>query len=168
MQYILSLASQTNNVPLPPVPEVFGVRLPSASECLTAVDFDLVPNQPPPGVKLYDEEVEEVEESEEEDEEDMEPAAIPSSSAETVPSQPTQEQRPPPAPMGAIQTASDVDMITSGGGLQEEEGSEVEEDGLFAGGDEEEESGNEQMDVAVPAPDAAVNGIKRKLDEDYD
>ena len=68
MQYTLSLAAQTNAVPLPAVPEVFGVRLPPASECLTSVDFDLVPSKPPPGVKLYDEEFEEVEESEDEDE----------------------------------------------------------------------------------------------------
>ena len=55
---MLSLATQTNSVPLPSVPEVYGVRLPPASECLTAVDFDLVPNKPPPGVKLFDEEIE--------------------------------------------------------------------------------------------------------------
>ncbi|KAH9938494.1 uncharacterized protein B0H18DRAFT_967431, partial [Fomitopsis serialis] len=65
-------------------PEVFGVRLPPANDCLTSVDFDLVPNKPPPGVKLYDEEVEEVEESEEEDE-DMEPAAIPATSRAVPP-----------------------------------------------------------------------------------
>ncbi|KAI0722993.1 transcription initiation factor TAFII31, partial [Earliella scabrosa] len=41
-EYMLSLATQTNSVPLPSVPEVYGVRLPPASECLTAVDFDLV------------------------------------------------------------------------------------------------------------------------------
>ena len=35
-----------------------------------------------------------------------------------------------------------------------------------AGGDEEEESGNEHMDIVPPEP--AVNGVKRKLDEDYD
>ena len=64
----MSLAAQTNAVPLPSVPEVFGVRLPPASECLTSVDFDLVPNKPPPGVKLYDEEIEEIEESDEDDE----------------------------------------------------------------------------------------------------
>ncbi|KAI9454620.1 hypothetical protein F5148DRAFT_1288590 [Russula earlei] len=32
--------------PSPAVPEVFGLRLPSANECLTAIDFDLVPNRP--------------------------------------------------------------------------------------------------------------------------
>ena len=49
------------------MPEVFGVRLPPASELLTSVDFDLIPNKPPPGTKLYDEEVEEIEESESEE-----------------------------------------------------------------------------------------------------
>lgn len=155
----MSLASQTNAVPLPPVPEVFGVRLPPANECLTSVDFDLVPNKPPPGVKIYDEEIEEIEESEDDDE-DMEPAAIPSSSGQTAATHDPVHQPP-----GALQTASDVDMLNPDAGLGDD-GSEVEEDGLFAGGDEEEESGNEQMDVTVAEP--AVNGVKRKLDEDYD
>ncbi|KIM90990.1 hypothetical protein PILCRDRAFT_46601, partial [Piloderma croceum F 1598] len=44
-EYTLSLASQTNSVPLPSVAEVFGVRLPPASETLTSVDFDLIPNK---------------------------------------------------------------------------------------------------------------------------
>ena len=35
------------------------------------MDFDLVPNKPPPGVKIFDEEIEEIEESDDEDE-DME------------------------------------------------------------------------------------------------
>ena len=152
----MSLASQTNAVPLPSVPEVFGVRLPPANECLTSVDFDLVPNKPPPGVKIFDEEIEEIEESDDEDE-DMEPAAIPSSS-----SQPANHEIPPP-PIGPPQTSSDIDMLNPGG---LDDGSEVEEDGLFAGGDEEEESGNEHMDIVPPEP--AVNGVKRKLDEDYD
>ncbi|KAI9512365.1 hypothetical protein F5148DRAFT_1164371, partial [Russula earlei] len=33
-QYTLSLATQTNAQPLPAVPEVFGLRLPPAKECL--------------------------------------------------------------------------------------------------------------------------------------
>ncbi|KZT72695.1 TFIID-31kDa-domain-containing protein [Daedalea quercina L-15889] len=173
--YILSLATQTNPVPLPSVPEVFGVRLPPANECLTSVDFDLVPNKPPPGVKLYDEEIEEIEESDEEDE-DMEPAAIPpvsQVSAAAAPPPPQQPQQQAAAPMGALHTPSDVDMMTPGG--RAEEGSEAdEEDGLFGGtgADEEEESGDEPMEevtAATPA-DAATNGVKRKLveEEDYD
>ncbi|KAJ6629149.1 transcription initiation factor IID, 31kD subunit-domain-containing protein [Mycena sp. CBHHK59/15] len=76
-EYILSLASEVNAVALPAVPEVFGVRMPPSSDCLTSIDFDLIPNKPPPSVKLYDEEIEEVEESEsdeDDDDEDMEPA----------------------------------------------------------------------------------------------
>ncbi|KAI0796504.1 transcription initiation factor IID, 31kD subunit-domain-containing protein [Abortiporus biennis] len=170
-EYILSLATQTNAVPLPSVPEVFGVRLPPASECLTSVDFDLVPNKPPPGVTLYDEEIEEVSESEE-DEEDMEPAAIPS----------TQQKQdhemhdasvPPPAPIGPLHTPSDVDMMTPAiGGHEEASEAEEEEDGLFAGGDEEEESGDDSMNVSATAADSlgAANGVKRKLveEDDYD
>ncbi|KAG1892635.1 transcription initiation factor IID, 31kD subunit-domain-containing protein [Suillus subluteus] len=93
-EYILSLASQTNATPLPSVPEVFGVRLPPASETLTAVNFDLVPNKPPPEAKLYDEEVEEIEEDDDDeeladgqdddDDADMEPAAIPYTNAAPI------------------------------------------------------------------------------------
>ncbi|KIO12802.1 hypothetical protein M404DRAFT_80544, partial [Pisolithus tinctorius Marx 270] len=64
-EHLLSLATQTNATPLPAVPEVFGVRLPPASETLTSVNFELVSNKPPPSVKLYDEEIEEIEEEEE-------------------------------------------------------------------------------------------------------
>ena len=168
----MSLATQTNSVPLPPVPEVFGVRLPPASECLTAVDFDLVPNKPPPGVKQYDEEIEEVEESEEEDDEDMEPATLPPAAQRSAAHAPP---IPPVAPIAPVHTPSDVDMLTPGA-VPAEEGSEAEEDdGLFAGGDEEEEeSGDDAMEdvtASGPATDAAAtNGVKRKLveEEDYD
>ncbi|KAI0650142.1 transcription initiation factor IID, 31kD subunit-domain-containing protein [Trametes meyenii] len=170
-EYVMSLATQTNSVPLPSVPEVFGVRLPPASECLTSVDFDLVPNKPPPGVKQYDEEVEEVEESDEEDEEDMEPTALP----------PTTQRNAihavPPAhiaPIAAVHTPSDVDMLTPGAVPADEASEGEEDDGLFAGGDEEEESGDDAMEdvtASGPGTDAATtNGVKRKLveEEDYD
>ncbi|RPD66688.1 TFIID-31kDa-domain-containing protein, partial [Lentinus tigrinus ALCF2SS1-6] len=169
-EYMLSLATQTNSVPLPSVPEVYGVRLPPVSECLTAVDFDLVPNKPPPGVKLFDEEIEEVEESESDDE-DMEPAPLPQASHATQHQHQHQQQVhiPPVAPMMA-HTPSDVDMLTPGA-LPAEEGSEAEEDdGLFAGGDEEEEeSGDDAMeDVTASGAGDAANGIKRKLVEEED
>ncbi|KAH9850051.1 transcription initiation factor IID, 31kD subunit-domain-containing protein [Lenzites betulinus] len=173
-EYVMSLATQTNAMPLPSVPEVFGVRLPPPAECLTAVDFDLVPNKPPTGVKQYDEEIEEVEESEEEDEEDMEPAPLPHTTA-PVRSAAAHHPAPVTAPIAPVHTPSDVDMLTPAG-VHAEEGSEGEEDdGLFAGGDEEEEeSGDDAMEdvtASGPATDVApVNGVKRKLveEEDYD
>jgi hypothetical protein len=168
---MLSLATQTNAVPLPSVPEVFGVRLPPASDCLTSVDFELVPKPPPPGVTLYEEEVEEVEESEDEDE-DMEPTTIPSSSS-TQQQQPKEEQptqEAVPAPVGALQSPSDVDMMTPVIAAPEEVSEGEEANGLFSGGEEEEEeSGDEAMEVTAPAEDATA-GVKRKLveEEDYD
>lgn len=71
LQFLLSLASKINAKPLPAVPEVFGVRLPPPKHCLTAVDFDLLPNKPPPGVKLAGASDEEDEEEDEEDEEGL-------------------------------------------------------------------------------------------------
>ncbi|KAH7903983.1 transcription initiation factor IID, 31kD subunit-domain-containing protein [Hygrophoropsis aurantiaca] len=172
-EYILSLASQTNATPLPSVPEVFGVRLPPANETLTAIDFDLVPNKPPPNVKIYDEEVEEIEEEEEEeipggaqedeeeDDADMEPAAIPLPGAGPV-------------------TPSDVEMtpvVAPVMAAAPEENSDEEADGLFgAGGDDEDDDDDSAADDAMEeiqtstSAEAVTNGIKRKLveEEDYD
>lgn len=160
-------------MPLPAVPEVFGVRLPPASESLTAVDFDLVPNKPPPGVKLYDEEVEEIEESEseeggeddeDEDDEDMEPAPIPSQNNGQDYAMHDAGSLPPP--VSAMQTPSEMGAPDG----EAEEGSE-EEDGLFAGGDEEEEEEEaDAMEEVQAEVNGTVNGVKRKLveEDDYD
>ncbi|KAJ3995186.1 transcription initiation factor IID, 31kD subunit-domain-containing protein [Lentinula boryana] len=166
-EYILSLATQTNTTPLPPVPEVFGVRLPQSSDCLTSLDFDLIPNKPPPGVKIYDEETEEIEESEDEDEE-MEPATIPdyagSSAKQSAPPESAQEA---PFPISAIHMPSEADGDTRMGG---ENGSDAgeEEDGLFAGGDEDDSDGMEEVQTSLN--EGAHNEIKRQLVEtdDYD
>lgn len=147
------------------------MRLPPANDCLTAVDFDLVPNKPPPGVKLYDEEVEEIEEEDEEDE-DMEPTQIPAATAPAPQAQVQQQQHQPQVPpLGALHTPSDMDVMTPG--ARQEEGSEVDEEDLFGGaGADEEESGDEPMDTAPAAApaEAVTNGVKRKLveEDDYD
>lgn len=175
-----------NAAPLPAVPEVFGVRLPPSSDCLSAVDFDLIPNKPPPGVKLYDEEIEEIEESESEseseDDVDMEPAPISSGrpplrgiSSMTPQEQPVREEAP--FPISAIATPSDIEMLGTPAGpgvrMETEEGSEAaeeEEDGLFAGGDDEEEESDAMEEVSTALVDSATNGVKRKLveEDDYD
>ncbi|KAF8803685.1 TFIID-31kDa-domain-containing protein [Phlegmacium glaucopus] len=181
-EYILSLAAEVNAVPLPAVPEVFGIRLPPSPDCLTSIDFDLIPNKPPPGVKLYDEEVEEIEESESEsseDDEDMEPAAIaPGHPAlgihPKVESQDQVMREEAPFPISAIATP-DIDMIGTPAGpgvrMETEEGSDAaeEEDGLFAGGDDEEEESDAMEEVSTTLGETA-NGVKRKLVEveDYD
>ncbi|KAF5388091.1 hypothetical protein D9615_000242 [Tricholomella constricta] len=180
-EYILSLATQVNATPLPAVPEVFGVRLPQASDCLTSIDFDLVPNKPPPGVKLYDEEIEEIEESEseEEEDEDMEPAPIPiplgtaSTPAATHIAVDHVMREEAPFPISAIATPSDIDMLGTPGGVGSgqavDEGSDAaeEEDGLFAGGDDEEEESDGMEEVQTTDVN---NGVKRKLveEDDYD
>jgi transcription initiation factor TFIID subunit 9B len=182
-QYILSLAEDVNAVPLPAVPEVFGVRLPPASECLSSVDFDLIPNKPPPGVKLFDEEIEEIEESEsesEEEEEDIEMTHIAMSRAQgrgtpsTMASQePMREEAP--FPISAIATPSDIDMIgtpAQGMRMETEEASDLgddDEEGLFAGGDDEEEESDAMEEVSTALVEN-TNGVKRKLveEDDYD
>jgi len=57
-EYLQSLADKTNSIPLPSIPETYGVRLPPSKHQLTAVDFDLVPNRPPPGSDYYYDETE--------------------------------------------------------------------------------------------------------------
>ncbi|KAJ7667842.1 transcription initiation factor IID, 31kD subunit-domain-containing protein [Mycena polygramma] len=167
-EYILSLASDVNAVALPAVPEVFGVRMPQATECLTSIDFDLIPNKPPPGVKLYDEEIEEVEESESEDDDDMEPAAHSAASRSRTPCYRTSRGLPRTRTQRckshAIDTSADIRI---GSQMAVDEGSDAgeEEDGLFAGGDEEEDSdAMEEVQTSLEH----TNGIKRKLEEDDD
>ncbi|PFH52521.1 hypothetical protein AMATHDRAFT_139656 [Amanita thiersii Skay4041] len=178
-EYILSLSNQVNAASLPSVPEVFGIRLPPTSDCLTAVDFDLVPHKPPPDVKLYDEEVEEIEESESEEEDedaDMEPAAMPPPQATGTPSSATSASQDhtirdeAPFPISAIQTPSEMDVLGTplAGTAGMDEGSDAgdDEDGLFAGGDDEESDGMEEIQTTGNA----TNGTKRKLveEDDYD
>ncbi|KIK65427.1 hypothetical protein GYMLUDRAFT_38883, partial [Collybiopsis luxurians FD-317 M1] len=169
-EYILSLATQTNSTPLPTLPEVFGVRLPQSSDCLTSLDFDLIPNKPPPDVKIYDEEIEEIEESEEEEEEedqDMELTVIPgSAAANQAQSEPPDSAQEAPFPISAIHMPSEADGDTRMGG---ENGSDAgeEDDGLFAGGDDEDSDGMEEVQTALDG-DGANNGMKRKLVETDD
>ena len=44
---LLSLASSLNSVPLPPVSNRYGIRLPAPEHCLTNVNFSIVPDPPP-------------------------------------------------------------------------------------------------------------------------
>ncbi|KAK0552130.1 Transcription initiation factor TFIID subunit 9 [Tilletia horrida] len=44
---LLSLASSINAIPLPPISDRVGIRLPPPEHCLTNVNFSIVPNSPP-------------------------------------------------------------------------------------------------------------------------
>ena len=143
------------------MPEVFGVRLPT-SHSLTNVDFDLVPNKPPPNVKQYEEEVEEIEEEGSDEESDTAvPGRVSHRSDGTI--------HPPNRPFNAL---PDADMAVDEGPIVgTAEGSDAggeDDDGLFGADDD---SDNDEAMESVPVPDApAANGIKRKLveEEDYD
>jgi transcription initiation factor TFIID subunit 9B len=171
----MSLAAETNAKPLPAVPEVFGLRHPPESECLTHVDFDLVPNRPPPDVKAWDEVLEEVEEpsddeeaeEEEEEEELAEDMVAPARRARASTSQSEDtymgdaSSAPGEVPASGNHTP-DVEMrgtpVDAGPtGADEDD----EDDGLF-GGDDDEMSADE----APPPPPT----MQRKLveEDDYD
>ena len=150
--------------------------MPPANECLTAIDFDLVPNRPPPEEKQFDEEIEEIVESaSEEDDDDMEPATIPPATAASHPPAPAvtaaSAAHPTVAnPVNAARTPSeDVEMADASAAVpnEVEEGSD-EDDGLFAGG--EESGADEPMDEVTAATEDHADGVKRKLveEDDYD
>lgn len=171
-------------MPLPAVPEIFGVRLPPASDCLASVDFDLVPNKPPPDIKLYDEEVEDIEESESEESDEYEdddiemkpPTALngqggtPSTMAS--PELPVREEAP--FPISAIADAPEIDMGTPAGHRMETEepsGGEEEDKDLFGGdGEDEDEDESDGMEEVSTSLTDHANGVKRKLveEDDYD
>ncbi|KAF9897387.1 Transcription initiation factor TFIID subunit 9 [Lobosporangium transversale] len=50
-EFLLELAEEKNKVPLPLIPEKYGIRLPHERHCLTAVNFQLIPELPPSGVQ---------------------------------------------------------------------------------------------------------------------
>lgn len=149
--------------------EVFGLRLPPQNERLTAIDFDLLPNRPPPEEKQFDEEIEEIIESGSEDEdEDMEPATIPPAAPRSQP-QVAAVTAAVVNPVSAVRTPSeDVEMRdTSLAAPNEVEEGSDEDDGLFAGG---EESGADEPMEEVAATEDHADGLKRKLveEDDYD
>ncbi len=149
---------------LPPVPEVFGLRLPPANECLTAVDFDLLPNKPPPEEKQFDEEVEEIVAT-------IPPAPTASQSQAAAAAAAAAASHPAVAnPVNAAHTPSeDVEMADTSAAVpnEVEEGSD-EDDGLFAGG--EESGADEPMEEVTATTEEQVDGLKRKLveEDDYD
>jgi len=136
----LQLATQTNAIPLPPIPEVFGVRLPPLKDCLTSVDFDLVPNKPPPTVQLYEEEiVEETDDDEEEGDDDDDE-------------------------MEELDVTAAVNNNDPGG---DGEGEGSDADALFEG---EDDALATDVHMASTTPDPQAPTIARKLveDDDYD
>ena len=148
---MLSLAAKTNSKPLPSVPEVFGVRLPPAKHCLTAVDFDLLPNKPPPGFKL----------TEGSDEDDDEEGYADDGDDEDGRQNDDMEM-------------ADIDAMASGPHAMENAGPrDGEEEGgedLFGEGDEDEQMGagdDGGLEQGLQPLSSGV-GEKRKIDEDDD
>ncbi|KAL1919852.1 uncharacterized protein VTP21DRAFT_1783 [Calcarisporiella thermophila] len=47
-EFLLELAEEKNRTPLPLIPERYGIRLPPERHCLTAINYNLVPEAPPP------------------------------------------------------------------------------------------------------------------------
>lgn len=141
-QFILSLATQTNSTPLPAVPEVFGVRHPPAKDCLVSVDFNLVPNKPPPNIPQYEEEeYEETDEEGDEDEEDEDDE----------------------------DEMEEMD-VTGANGAADGDNDELDDaEGLF-GDDDDDMAEDVSMHEPSAEPSSQTQGVKRTLveDDDYD
>ena len=128
------------------------------------MDFDLVPNKPPPSVTQYDEEIEEVEESES-DEEDMVDAMVPhvAQNSTVTNANSMRTLATPDAEM-----ASPAPVTASH--LPADEGSDAgqdDDDGLCGNYDSD---ADEAAETNEPAESSNANGIKRKLveEDDYD
>lgn len=59
MKMLLALASSLNSVPLPPITDRYGMKLPPTQHCLTNVNFSIVPNPPPSGDTYSDDDEDE-------------------------------------------------------------------------------------------------------------
>ncbi|KAN0062564.1 Transcription initiation factor TFIID subunit 9 [Thecaphora frezii] len=151
---LLSLATSLNSVPLPPISDRHGIRLPPPQHCLTNVNFSLVPNPPPPDF--------------DESHHDDLPSIAPVTTSATA------------TAAGAITTES----RGVGGGEEDDDYDDIQdidveptrveavkgpEDGARSQPVASGVDGNAETSV-VAAPAAAVpsRGVKRSLDEDED
>lgn len=158
-EHLLALATKTNAQPLPPVSDTYGVRLPPAKQALTSVDFDIVPNKPPPGMNDPETFEEEYEEWEEDDTPELPPAP---------PADDLMVMDDPDEPIALVDEAVPMQSVEGGEARGEEEDNDA--DDLF--GDADNDDDENKMDQDTTAEAAPTNGspsgggIKRKIEED--
>ncbi|KAF8314715.1 TFIID-31kDa-domain-containing protein, partial [Clavulina sp. PMI_390] len=169
-EHLLSLATKTNSEPLPTISETYGIRLPPQKYCLTAIDFDLVPNKPPPQDMpsvSSDEEDEDAED--EEDEAEIDEAMDEDLFSPRRDADGDTNMMTPGAEGLNITTSMDGLGLLSGelGGAAADADSDSDEgpDGLFDD-DEEDEQEEESPGAGAGASSGPQVGEKRKLDED--
>ncbi|QRW02129.1 Transcription initiation factor IID, 31kD subunit [Ceratobasidium sp. AG-Ba] len=151
-EHLLALATKTNAQPLPSVSDTYGVRLPPAKQALTSVDFDIVPNKPPP---------EEYEEWEEDDTPELPPAP---------PAEDLMVMDDPDEPIALLDEAIPMQGAQGGEALQAEE-EDNDADDLFGDADNDDDENKMDQDPVVPesAPtngSPSGGGVKRKIEED--
>ncbi|QRV73083.1 Transcription initiation factor IID, 31kD subunit [Ceratobasidium sp. AG-Ba] len=150
-EHLLALATKTNAQPLPSVSDTYGVRLPPAKQALTSVDFDIVPNKPPP----------EYEEWEEDDTPELPPAP---------PAEDLMVMDDPDEPIALLDEAIPMQGAQGGEALQAEE-EDNDADDLFGDADNDDDENKMDQDPVVPesAPtngSPSGGGVKRKIEED--
>ncbi|KAJ1309103.1 hypothetical protein OPQ81_004781 [Rhizoctonia solani] len=160
-EHLMALATKTNAQPLPSVSDTYGIRIP-AKHALTSVDFDIVPNKPPPGLngpETYEEEYEEWEEDD-------------------TPEQPSTSQADdlmvmddPDEPIALVDEVApiqnNVGETTAEAPAQADETAGSDADDLFGDAGEDDADRMEQ-DAPVTEPSGAspAAGAKRKMEED--
>lgn len=162
LQHLLALATKTNAQPLPSVSDTYGIRIPPAKHALTAVDFDIVPNKPPPGMNDPETYEEEYEEWEEDDTPEV-PAAPPAADDLMVMDDPDE-----PIALVGDGLVSMADAGDGEGAAQGDEGGSDADD-LFGDGEGDDEENKMEQDTApAPAETSPSAGVKRKIEEDDD
>ena len=149
---LLGLASTVNSIPLPPISDRHGVRLPPQEHCLTNVNFSIVPNPMPEG---YDE---------------FEEQPAPSASR-------SQQQQPQTTQTTAGQSTQDSELFDSNRpARQDDEDDDYDDDDGEGAG----EDGDVSMTTVQPTQSTQSQGVgeggkegedeqrgvKRSLDED--
>jgi transcription initiation factor TFIID subunit 9B len=158
LQYVLALATQTNAIPLPSVPEVFGVRLPPPKDRLTSVDFDILPNKPPPGVKVYEEEITEETDDDDDDANADVDATGPRQGGEDEDEDEDEEME-------------EMDVTNTANEVPQGDDAAMDADALFEGDDDDDDGPPNITESASNHPPSTQDGgMKRMLveDDDYD
>ncbi|KAG8740920.1 Transcription initiation factor TFIID subunit 9 [Ceratobasidium sp. 428] len=159
---LLALATKTNAQPLPTISDTYGTRIPPAKQALTSVDFDIVPNKPPPGMN----DPETFEEEYEEWEEDDTPEVPPAPAADDL-----MVMDDPDEPIALVDETAPIQGGEAGEAAPQAEEEDNDADDLF--GDAEADDDDNKMDqdttTAEPAPASgspSAGGVKRKIEED--
>lgn len=126
------------------ISETYGVRLPPAKHCLTAVNFDLIPNKPPPQDPASSPEDDEDDEEDEDEEDDEAMDEDPPIAMEV--DTPAAGAGAPDVSMEMASAAPDTLGLSTGIRMADDEAGEGDGEGALAVVEEEEGGGSDDDD----------------------